>query len=189
MGLKAWIAEVIGFERSGPRETVQVDPGGGANKTADHFAPSGIDAPPLPGDFAAGTGSSGAGTAQVTGYSDPNNTRKALGGEVRLYARDANGVQVAEIWAKRDGTVETTNAGGTISMSPAGIFTADTREVRLTDAAGQPLARVGDLVSVVIPPLVVIDPGGPGTFPISVGAGLDIPAAGQIISGNNNILG
>ncbi len=196
MALKAKVAVVLGFERDGVEETTRVDPTGGANKTADHYSPCGIDAPPLPGDFAAIEESSGTGTESCTGYADPLNTRVARPGEFRMYGRDEDGNVVGSGYLKRDGTIVFENTGGTLELSPAGILSANASQVRLTPAAGQPMARVGDLQSVVIPPLVVVDPIS-GPLPVILASaavppvtGLpSIAAAGQAISGNNNVTG
>lgn len=112
-------AEVLGFERTEAGAEVKVDPGGAANKSADHYADSGVDAPPLPGDFAALTQGSGQGREQVTGYLDPNNVGVAAEGERRTYARDATGAIVAEIWAKANGDISITSlkAGGKINLN------------------------------------------------------------------------
>ena len=182
--IKSRVAEVLAFTRNGAKETVKVDPGGGANKTCDHYAPSGVDAPPLPGDFALLSENSGKGTEACTGYTDPTNTRVAVAGEHRVYARDANGLVVGSTYHKRDGTIVASNAGGSLEITPAGVCRILCPQVEITDDAGQPLARVGDLVSVVVPPMA--NSGGPVVLG---GAGLSIPAAGQIISGNNNITG
>lgn len=105
------VAEVLAFERvtdeSGAHvDEVKVDPGGGAITTAEHFGAAGDDAPPLPGDYAALEETSGAGREQCTGYLDPKNEGRAAPGEKRIYARDAQGVLVADIWLKGNGDVE-----------------------------------------------------------------------------------
>jgi len=98
------IGEVQSFEDG----AVKVDPGGGDLLTADHFAPVGDDSPPLAGDFAALEESAGAGAEQATGYSD-DTEKKAAPGEKRVYARDAAGEVVAELWLKGDGSIEITS--------------------------------------------------------------------------------
>jgi hypothetical protein len=100
------IGEVKGIERTTEGIDITADPGGGATVSAQHFGPSGDDAPPLPGDFAALEDSPGAGGKQISGYHDPNNASKAADGEKRIYARNAAGIVVAEVWLKADGSVE-----------------------------------------------------------------------------------
>jgi hypothetical protein len=52
MGLIAKLLSFVRVERNGAKiNDVKVDPGGGPNITAEHFAPIGDDAHPLPGDF------------------------------------------------------------------------------------------------------------------------------------------
>jgi len=179
-------ATVLAFERTGAAETTQIDPGGGANRTAEHFAPAGIDAPPLPGDLAAVTDGAGTGGTQALGYQDPANTRTALPGEFRAYGRDASGAVVNEIHLQRDGTVKLSNpAGWYFQMTAYGVLTCNCSAIAFTDSAGRQLAMVGDLVVVRVPPLVSATGGpvAPG------GAGLPIAAAGQIVSGKSNLTG
>jgi hypothetical protein len=179
------IAEVQAFERDGTSETVIVDPGGTANVTADHCGPPGDDSPPLPGDFAQLSAATGKGRAAAVGYTDPQNERQAVGGEKRFYARNSDGEIVSTFWQKGDGSLVFENLNGWgFSMTADGVFTFDGSEFRITDDSGQPLARVGDLVSVVIPPLA--NSGGPVA---PGGAGFPLAAAGQIVSGKANAKG
>jgi hypothetical protein len=125
----AGIATVVGIERAeredGAKVTdVQVDPGGSANVSAEHFAAAGDDAPPLPGDSAITVPSSGRGKEAAVGYVDPKIDAKAQPGEKRIYARDGDGVLIGEIWLKGDGTIVITNReGGAIEMAPGGNVT------------------------------------------------------------------
>jgi hypothetical protein len=118
------IAKLLSFfrtERNGAKiSEAQVDPGGGANITAQHFANPGDDSQPLPGDFVALATSSGTGRENAVGYLDPLSERKALKGEKRIYARDANGAPVAEVWLKNTGDVEVANADATFTLSIGG---------------------------------------------------------------------
>lgn len=116
-------AAVQSFERvtdeNGEAVEVKVDESGGPLLTLEHFAPCGDDAPPLPSDFAAVKDATGTGTAQAVGYQDPKNKGKALGGEKRTYARDADGNVVAEIWAKGNGDIAITSlkSGGKVNIN------------------------------------------------------------------------
>ncbi len=182
------IGTVLEFGREAEVEWVKIDLGGENTKTADHYSPPGVDAPPLPGDFAALETSTGEGTVQATGYSDAT-TREASPGEHRTYARDSDGLVVGSLWLKGDGSIVAANAGGQMTLSTAGVLTVDCPEVRLGTAAGQPLARVGDLCSVVIPPMTAgPNPVTPVPPPYPPGS-LNIAAAGQIISGAQTVLG
>lgn len=91
---------------------VQCDPGGGANVTAEHYNPPGVDSRPLPGDTVALQSSAGSGRMQTAGYVDTANQGKAQDGEIRIYARSVDGAAGAEIWIKRDGAIEITVASG-----------------------------------------------------------------------------
>jgi hypothetical protein len=92
---------------------VKVDTGGGANITAEHFAPPGDDSHPLPDDYVLSTGASGTGRASVAGYFDPVNEGRSAEGERRAYSREPSeegGKRViAEHWLKNDGSVVTTS--------------------------------------------------------------------------------
>lgn len=98
---------------------VQCDPGGGAAVTAEHYAPPGVDARPLPGDTVALQPSTGSGRMQAAGYADTRNEGKAEAGEHRVYARDANGEVVAEVWVKGNGDVaiRSIKAGGKVTIN------------------------------------------------------------------------
>ncbi|MFW6031043.1 MAG: hypothetical protein ACOC9T_00510 [Myxococcota bacterium] len=85
---------------------VKVDPGGGDNRTAQHFACPGDDSHPLAGDYVATAPSTGRGNEHVTGYIDPSNEPQAGPGEKRIYARDGDGAIVMVVWLKADGTLE-----------------------------------------------------------------------------------
>lgn len=120
--MTARTAEVLDPERKTgdvPTLDVKVEIASGDNLTADHFDSSGVDAPPLPGDNALIVEHAGEGGGAVSGYHDPKNAGTALPGERRTYARDAAGTIVAEIWAKRDGTVKITSiaAGSKLNLN------------------------------------------------------------------------
>ena len=59
---------------------VEVDPGGGYNKTCPVFSDSGDDSQPLPGDFVASVDTQKTGLSAAVGFSDPVNERKAAAG-------------------------------------------------------------------------------------------------------------
>lgn len=98
---------------------VVVDIGQPSPLKLEHFSDSGVDAPPLAGDLVALAESTGQGALRTAGYADPKNQGKALGGERRTIARDADGVPTAEVWAKANGDVSITSikAGGKIILN------------------------------------------------------------------------
>jgi hypothetical protein len=118
------IAEVLSTERTTGAGVhaldVKCDPGGGANVTAQLFAASGDDAPPLPGDYVALEDSAGAGRQQVSGCSDVRNAGTAAPGEKRIFARDADGNIVCEIHLKNGGSISIENAEGSLVLQDDG---------------------------------------------------------------------
>lgn len=144
MGL---IGEVQAVERSDGKLDITADPGGGANVSAEHFAPSGDDSPPLAGDSVALEDSAGSGLKQATGYYDPNNESKAADGEKRIYARDATGAATAEIWLKGDGSIEITaiKAGAKVTIHGVEIDQSGNLSAPglVTGGAAVPAAQVG----------------------------------------------
>jgi hypothetical protein len=115
------LGEVLDFERTGSGPETKVDCGGGEIFTASHFDSAGCDAPPLPGDTAALEDSTGTGAQQVSGYLDPLDANgKAEPGEYRVYARNAAGVVVCEVYLQSDGTILFENAVGSGKLNPDG---------------------------------------------------------------------
>jgi hypothetical protein len=118
------IAEVISIDRSAEPAEIKVD--AEDPRTPEHYQPAGDDALPLAGDFAAVEGDDeGSSSGQVVGYHDPiDANRKASPGEKRIYARSPEGVLVAEVWLKNDGTLALKSvlatSGGSIDIQPSG---------------------------------------------------------------------
>lgn len=96
------VSQVLGAEG----KDIKSDRGSGDNVTAQHFSAPGDDALPLPGDYNALSGATGTGRQTSVGYRDGKNEGKAAPGEKRIYARDAEGVLVCEVWLKNTGEVE-----------------------------------------------------------------------------------
>jgi len=118
------IAKLLSFLRTSRNEAkisdVKVDPGGGPNITAEHFAAAGDDSHPLPGDYVALNTDSGSGRESAIGYLDPLNEPKAQPGDKRIYARDEDGVVIVEIWLKNTGEATVLNENGSITLQPDG---------------------------------------------------------------------
>ena len=142
------IAEVLSSRRvhdeDGHGLDVQCDPTGGAIVTAPVFTPPGVDAVPLPGDFAALEDSAGAGAEQTTGFADVRAAGKAGAGEVRIYARRADGSMAIELWLKADGTL-VIGSGGDVTIN--GVTITASGEIRapgeVTAMASTPATSVG----------------------------------------------
>ena len=127
MGRIARILSFLRIDKNEAKQTdVKLDPGAGANITAQNFAPAGDDSQPLPDDYAITSSIPQTGGAAVVGFVDPNSEPVAGAGEVRRYARDADGVTVAQQWIKADGTVLTSNDKGSIELKPDGSIVMTT---------------------------------------------------------------
>lgn len=118
------IAKLLSFLRVTRNEAkisdVKVDPGGGPNVTAEHFAAAGDDSHPLPGDYVALNTDSGSGRESAIGYLDPLNEPKAQPGDKRIYARGEDGVVIVEIWLKNTGEATILNENGSVTLRPDG---------------------------------------------------------------------
>lgn len=138
MGRIAKLLSFIRTVKNGAKVSdVKVDPGGGANITAEHFAPPGDDSHPLPGDYVALNNDSGSGRESAIGYVDPLNEPKALPGDKRIYARDEDGVLIVEIWLKNTGEATIFNANGSVTLRPdGGAITTTPLSVFDADADG-----------------------------------------------------
>lgn len=100
---------------------VKVDPGGGANITAQHFSAPGDDAHPLATDYAATIDVQRTGSEAAVGYVDPLNEPKAQAGDKRIYARDAStGAVIVEVWLQNNGTGTLSNDNGSVVLLPDG---------------------------------------------------------------------
>ena len=81
MGRIAKLLSFVREVRNGAKVSdSKVDPGGGADITAQHFAAAGDDSHPMPGDYVALNTDSGSGRESAVGYLDPLNAPKALTG-------------------------------------------------------------------------------------------------------------
>lgn len=123
MGL---VARLIAFAHvvRGASETnvseATVDKSGGDNIIADHFDGPGEDASPMPGDYAAMLPIQRSGAAVAVGYVDPLNEPQTGPGEKRIYSRDEDGVAIAQVFLKKDGTILLSNPIGSTTMLPDG---------------------------------------------------------------------
>lgn len=121
MGLVGKLLSFARLTRNGAEVSdTKLDPGGGANVTAPHFASPGDDSHPLPGDYVLGVRVPGSGTWAAAGYLDPKNSGAAQAGEKRLYARDAAGVEIVQLHLKADGTATLFNDSGSVTLQPDG---------------------------------------------------------------------
>ena len=134
------IARLLSFVRLTRNDVkvsdVKVNPGGGPNITAEHFADAGDDAHPLITDYVALNTDSGSGRETAIGYLDPLNEPKAQPGDKRIYGRDAeSGAVVVEVWLKNDGTAIVSNDNGSVTLRPDGGTVTETAESTFDAAA------------------------------------------------------
>lgn len=134
------IARLLSFVRLTRNDAkvsdVKVNPGGGPNITAEHFADAGDDAHPLITDYVALNTDSGSGRETAIGYLDPLNEPKAQPGDKRIYGRDAeSGAVVVEVWLKNDGTAIVSNDNGSVTLRPDGGTITETPESTFDAAA------------------------------------------------------
>lgn len=163
---------------------LQVDPEGSATVTAEYFDATGEDSPPLVGDSVALIEGPAEGTMQAIAWQDPKNPTKSADGEKRIYSRDPQGAPAVDIWLKGNGDVAITviKAGAVVEIKTAGVMKLSSPDVRVGDGAGQPIARVGDMVvgSVYGLSTAPSSPLAPNPAPVP---GTGIPFSGQIVSG------
>lgn len=157
MGL---IGRVIEFGK----RIARFDVGGGEELTARQFLAAGEDSQPLPTDRVALLRIPGAKRMIAVGYWDMNlGDGLALAGERRLYARDANGEPVCQLWLRNDGSVlidnemvafelkpdgsaSLANDPGSLALAPDGTFTINGAEIAPDGTISSPVAVVAPSV-------------------------------------------
>ncbi len=131
--VKSWTARTFSGD-------VEADPGGGATVRSQLAAPSGTDAPPLPGDFAVLVHIQGSGrTVQVASF-DANNASAAQPGEHRIYARDGEGVPIVSLHLKNDGSAVLSNDNGSATLGADGSHTLTKGGAAVVVAADESLS-------------------------------------------------
>lgn len=119
------IAKLLSFvrtESNGAKVTdVEVDIGGGDNRTAQHFSAPGDDSFPLTTDYVLTSDVARSGSKAAHGYLDPVNDSVAQEGDKRVYGRNAGtGAPVNQVWLKNDGSVLISNDNGSVLLRPDG---------------------------------------------------------------------
>lgn len=122
------ILSVTRVERNGAQITdIKIDPGAGANMTAEEFTSAGDDTFPLLTDYVVASATQRSGGQAAVGYLDPLNIPKAQPGDKRIYARAAEdgeeikaGAEVSEVWLKNDGSVLVSNINGSVLLRADG---------------------------------------------------------------------
>lgn len=117
------IAKVLSWTAKTFSGDVECDPGGGATVRSQLAAPSGTDAPPMPGDFAVLVHIQGSGRTVEVSSIDTKNASQAAPGEHRIYARDGEGAPVVSLHLKNDGSAVLSNAEGSATLAADGSTT------------------------------------------------------------------
>ncbi|AUR81584.1 hypothetical protein NVP1009O_17 [Vibrio phage 1.009.O._10N.261.51.C9] len=128
------------FIRKSGRTDVRCNPGGGATVDAYHMQGAGDDSHPLPTDTAILVEVPRSRNFAAVGYNDPSNAQTAQVGERRLYARNADGAQVAEVFLRNTGQVRMSNDNGFVDLAPDGTITLD-------DGSGGTIAISGGVIT------------------------------------------
>lgn len=102
-----------------------INPGGGANQTCEHYACAGDDSVPLSGDWVSTTSTQRTGVDAVSGYKDSKNNSKAQAGEKRIYARDGSGNTIVEFWLKNNGDAVLSNESTSFEVNIDGSVKCD----------------------------------------------------------------
>jgi len=118
----------------------KVDPGGGANLSAEHFSSAGDDSYPLENDYVLLVKIPRTGGVGAVGYIDPNNQQKSNKGEKRIYARNLSGVEVVEVWLKNDGSALISNGTGGITLLANGTINLNGATIDTTGKIVSPAA-------------------------------------------------
>lgn len=161
MGLIGRVLSFIHTSRNGAQVSdTKLDPGGGPNITAAHFAPPGDDSYPLTTDYVCTTPLPQNGRQAAVGYVDPLNTPQTQPGEKRIYARDAAGAVIVDIWLKTTGEAAMANAAGSVTLRADGSILGQ-------NAAGSFELQVGGNFVVNG---VIIAPDGSITAPAAISA-------------------
>lgn len=171
---------------------VKIDPGAGANITAEDFGPSGDDSHPMPGDYVYSSAVKGTGREAILGYLDPVNTPKAQPGDKIIYSRDENGVLISELWLQSDGTATLSNANGSIMLRADGGSIVTTPGSTFDCAQDGSIKGVNENGSfelqsggVFLVNSVTIDPSGNITTPSSINSP-SIVADGKELTGHDH---
>lgn len=103
-----------------------INPGGGLNKTCEHYSSAGDDSVPLAGDYVSTTSTQRTGVDAVSGYKDANaGNLKAQAGEKRIYARDSDGNVIIEFWLKSNGDAVLSNETISLELKIDGSIKCD----------------------------------------------------------------
>lgn len=136
MGL---IAKVLSWTPKLFSGDIEADPGGGAAVRSQLSSPSGVDAPPMEGDYSVLVPIQGTGRTVTVGNFDAKNESLAKPGEHRIYARDGEGAPVVSLHLKNDGSAVMSNSKGSATLGEDGSITLQKGGATVTIAADESL--------------------------------------------------
>lgn len=119
------IGEVLGWAARKLTGDVRHDVGGGSVHLSQLFSDSGVDAPPLPGDYVIASDTQSRSRSAVVGVVDGKNASTAAAGERRTYARGADGTVKVELYLRADGSARLFNESGYIELQTSGQILAN----------------------------------------------------------------
>ena len=138
-----YVAKLLSFFRTTSNDAkvtdVNVDIGGGDNKTAQHFSAPGDDSFPLDTDYVLVADIPRNGGKAAHGYLDPINEPVAQKGDKRIYGREStNGAPVNQVWLKNDGDTLIENDKGSVLIKKTGgtFITTENGEFNINNFGG-----------------------------------------------------
>ncbi|AAQ96486.1 hypothetical protein [Vibrio phage VP16T] len=192
MGRFAKITNFI--RRAAGVSDVRCNPGGGATVDAYHAQPAGDDCHPLPTDTAVLVETPRSNNYAAVGVVDPNNRQTAGPGERRVYSRNADGEQVAEVFLHDDGQVRVSNDEGFVDLAADGTIQASNGQasatlqgtsITLDDGAGGSISINGGVITLTGTAIRLIGPVDANGATISE-AGQITDADGLSVHGHNH---
>ena len=170
----------------------EIDPGGNALKTCEHFAAAGDDAHPLLEDYALAVEIPRSGGAAIAGYIDPNNAGVTLPGGKRIYSRNEDAEVQGQLWLKNDGENILSNLVASITQSPDGKLVIKNEVASITQSPDGKLViknEVGTITQSVDGSHEITN--GAGTFTLESGGNIIINgvtfAPGGIVTGMKSL--
>lgn len=191
-------AKLINFiRRERGVSDARCNPGGGAVVDAYHVQPAGDDCHPLPTDTLALVEVPRSNNYAAVGGVDPNNRQTAEPGERRVYSRNADGEQVAEVFLHNDGQVRTSNDNGFIDLAANGDIEASNGQasvslvgttITLDDGAGGSISISNGVITLTGTAINLVGPINANGATISQ-AGQITDADGLSVHGHNHTQG
>jgi len=191
------IAKLLSFTRTTSNDAkvtdVEIDIGGGDNRTAQHFSAPGDDSFPLITDYVLATDTPRSGSKAAVGYIDPVNTPKADKGDKRIYGRKADGTPVNEVWLKNDGSVLISNDNGSLLVRPDGSIKGDNGSGSFElETAGDFLVngvKIDTFGNITCPATIVAVTSVSAPLLAATGAGGSLTVAGKEMKGHTHTQG